>query len=338
MPVNNLQAGAADFARALLSGGAIESDAQLQRQMLYDRQDSGRAELDRKITEALLKRDTRTAQQGYAPALERTLGVDPQTGTDLATLSIGGLAKNIEQVQKYDLRNRALRALQDPELNLAPGNAELAALDGKPLQHVTTQGVNTIENRYSDMPALDLTELGQAQVRATDARAAASSAQANLANVKAAGGGFAPRAGGAGAATGGGIRVLPAGSQNSTPTVERATYSNKQVNEAKAVIRSMLGMGLDPTGYGTRQVADDLADDGEIQVAHRPANSLRFITPRGVQDLPLQAPSTAPVPAPVAQAAAIPPGAIAKLRANSGLAADFEAKYGVPAAQFLSAP
>lgn len=267
---------------ALGGGGQIAADAQAKQQMLYDRQDLGRATLDEKITQALLERDKRTAQQGYGGAYQRQLGIDEQGGIDLANLTIGGAGK-ADDMQKIILRQKALMALQG--MDLAPGNAELAALDGKPLQHLTTQGVNVIANRYGEAPVLDLTQLGEAQVGATNSLAHQRDAAADLSTVKAQAGGFAPRAGG-GAVSG----------VTSTAPGHYNVGGNQAMKQAEAIIHDIQAQGGDPTGSTPRSIARD-ARDGIVDVpAGNPgAEAMRWITPTAVRDVPLPT-SVAPLP------------------------------------------
>lgn len=96
------------------------------------------------------------------------------------------------QMQTYGLKNTAVEALT-PDMGL--GNAALAAIDGKPLKR------NDVDSGYVLDPYVagsgaTATETENAKIGELDARA-------NLSNVKAAGGGFAPktpRSGGSGGA------------------------------------------------------------------------------------------------------------------------------------------
>lgn len=282
--------GAARFAEALFGGGGVEDKARIKQQMLYDQQDSGRAELDRKITQAMLERDKRTAQQSYPGAFQRQLGVDQQGGLDLSSFAIGGLVDNIGQAQQFDQRRRAEAALAAQE-GISPANAILAALEGKPIQNVGIDSGHIIANRYDVAPTIDTTSLEDAKIAATNALAGERSAHAGLYGTQAAAGGFKPSAAKPGITR--------------TDSDGTATYNvpgSKAIEQAKAVISDLIAGGGDPMGYTPASVARDFKDGEARLIAKREPNTVRMITGDGVRDIPL---GGTPAPAVDPQKAAV---------------------------------
>lgn len=329
MPQTALEQGAGSLMQALLGGGRTERNAQLQQQMAYDQADGARADLDRKITEAHLKRDQRNAQQGYAKNFIAT-GMQPDMANMLANAAIGGLASNLQDAQKYDMIHRA-EAAATASGNYTPENAILMAAQGKPLPTAEIDNGYVATGRYGDAPAFDPTSATEAKIAADNALVAQRQASARQHDARSAGGTT-------GAHNGDVVRDVGPGGQ---PVYHR---KGDAYDDASTVLKDAVANGADPMGYSVDSVVRAM-QGGHAATILPPAGpgQMRLITPDAVENVPMTGPTSAAnaivhaatAAAPPAPKAAPPPAAVAFLRAHPGQAAAFEAKYGVPAAMFL---
>lgn len=250
-----ISAGTEDLFAALAGGGAAQEAAKLRQEASYLQTDSATAELDRKITQALLERDKRTAQQSYVSNFEAN-GVTSPVAALLSNAMIGGDA-NLEQAQKYDMRGRAETALAGE--GFTPANAILAALQGKPVEAIDTQGGQNIRGQYTAAPVIEDTAETLSKIVANQARAGASNASANLSNIKADAGGYAPS--------------------------RRATA----IEDAAHILETMRGdPDLDLTGVDARMVADAIKRSGKYTPPLRKPGSIRVIQAERIDDIPVR--------------------------------------------------
>jgi hypothetical protein len=131
---------------ALLQGDEVESAAKAAAELQSMKVAGEHADTDRKITQAYLERDKRVAQKSYQTDMEAA-GLSPQAAKLLSSLAIGGHGSAIDNIQKYDMREDAVPALQAE--GVSPANAILAAMAGRPLDQVKVQGGQIIEDPYA---------------------------------------------------------------------------------------------------------------------------------------------------------------------------------------------
>lgn len=253
-----LYKGGADLMGALVSGGDVEEAA---RGKAYDAllgTQTREATLDSKITQALLQRDKRKAQQETEQNLVG-MGAPPALAKAAADGEIGGLF-NIEQAQKFGLRQQLPGAFEAE--GISPANAIAGALQGKPIPKVTFGGGNQIVGALTGNPVVTPTD---ATAAAIAARQLTSGAQARLSNVKADAGGWNPSTGG-------------------------HRRKGTQMENARAILDAV-GVN-DPgaaMGYSPRDVKEIQAaglDFTPLRAA-RPGE-MRFITPDGVSNVPMR--------------------------------------------------
>jgi hypothetical protein len=259
-----LAGGAEALFGALAGGDQIESMAKQKAQIALLTQQSAEQTLDKKITDALLARDKRKAQQSYQANFEAN-GVAPSTAALISNAMIGGDA-NLEQAQKFDLRARAEPALAAE--GFTPANAILGALAGKPVEGVKLVGGNRIDDIYSDSPTVTPTEAGLATIAATAAQANQRNAAANLSNVKAAAGGFAPERGKDGAGKG-----------TTKKSGARGTLMERAYDLLEAARSDPT---LDVTGIDAKQVSDTIKRNGHWTPPKRQTGTVRLIRPGSI--------------------------------------------------------
>jgi hypothetical protein len=196
MPLNPLvpgplAAGGERLVAALLGGDDAQEAGRRSRQMQIYGEQSAVAGLDRKMTEALLERDKRAAQQAYQSNLE-AVGNAPDSARLLSSLMVGGNGAQIDDVQKYKLRGDALTSMLANPAQYTPENANLIALQGKPVENIDVDGDHVVMGKYGTEPVLDLTRLGETKVASTAAQkeqrlASADASEARAARSRAAG-------------------------------------------------------------------------------------------------------------------------------------------------------
>ena len=262
------QAGRA-LGAALFGGEAIERAARQKEELRLLGVDSGRAELDRKITQAYLERDKRNAQQQYRTGLEAN-GYTPDMAELLSNAMIGGDA-NLEQVQKFDLRRRAEPALIAS--GLTPANAILGALQGKPIPAVDIDGGYEVRGQYGAAPTVSATPGELADIASTQALA-------NQRNVRA---GLLPGESASLVASRAPVAVVGAG----------GTYTGgapKAVKQAEAILADARSdPELDLTGFDLEQVADTMRRTNRFTAPTRKGpNTIRFITADKVEEIAVQ--------------------------------------------------
>lgn len=277
---------------ALMGGDEAEGRARDAATMRALQAQGLHASVEKKVTDAKLAADKRMAQQAYEDNL-RASGFDDTSARLVSGLMVGGNGAQIEQVQKYGLRNDARTALEaDP--NVSTANAILGALAGKPMESVNVEGGQIIRGMYGDAPAIAPTEAHSAQARASDARATASYASADAARARAERTRSSPPIG-AGRGAGGG----------------RGTERERLLAEAKAILDGLQGdPQYDIRGVTLEDVVRDLKKTGEyVPVPARPG-TIKVITSRGNYSVPDgrgRAPAAADKP-PVAGARKAPDG------------------------------
>lgn len=259
-----LAQGGADLFGALVGGQATQDRAQQVAQMRLLQTQTAEQTLDKKITDALLARDKRKAQQSYQTDLEAN-GFDPARAALLSNAMVGGDA-NLEQAQKFDLRARAEPALVDQ--GFTPANAILGALAGKPIQDVKVQGGQVIRDLYGDEPTLTPTDQGLASIAASAALANQRNASAELSNVKAAAGGFAPERGKDGAGKGG-----------TKKSGARGTLMERAYDLLEA---ARTDPTLDVTGIDAKLVSDTIKRSGHWTPPKRQSGQVRLIRPGSI--------------------------------------------------------
>lgn len=172
---NPLASGAEALFGALLGGGATEEAARQKEELRLRQVQLAEATLDDKMTDALLNRDKRKAQQDYRANLKAS-GFGDGAADLVSNLLIGGHGAQIDDVQKYGMRDRAVPALEAQ--GFSPANAILAALDGKPLSEVDVDSGHIIRDRFSASPTVAPTEEMQSRAVENNAQANASDALA----------------------------------------------------------------------------------------------------------------------------------------------------------------
>jgi len=251
-----IAAGTSDLFSALASGGRVQEAAKQKEELRLLQVNSEQAELDRKITQAMLERDKRKSQQEYAKNFEAT-GVAAPMAALLSGAMIGGDA-NLEQAQTYNLRSRAEGALGAE--GFTPANAILGALQGKPIEAIDTQGGQNIRGQFGANPVIEDTAETLSKIVANNARASSSAASADLYRTKADAGGFAP-------------------------TRTRTTA----IEDAAAILNELRSEGkYDMTGVDAKMIADSIKRTGEYKPHLRKPGTLRIIQAGRVEDIPLR--------------------------------------------------
>lgn len=197
-----LAGGAESLVGAFMGGDATQAAAQQKAQLGAYQLQAAEAGIDKKMTDAFLARDKRKALQGVE-AQYVAAGDDPIMAALKASAHIGGFG-NIEQAQRFGLRDTAHRALQaDPNFN--PANAALGALAGKPIAGVANVDGQNVTGIYGDAPVIANSDKTASTIVANRARAGASNAQAGTSNARTrlidtqtAAGGWNPNTGGGG--------------------------------------------------------------------------------------------------------------------------------------------
>lgn len=137
-------------------------------------------------------------------------GMRPEDAAVAASVMRGGMGTDYSSYMQGQLRNQEhgfrQAAFDAPDMSSA--NRALMGVASGPVQLATVEGQNLIGNRLLEGGgSVTTTDQGQAGIAANRALAGQRNASANLSNVRAAAGGFAPRASGGG--SGGGKRTQP---------------------------------------------------------------------------------------------------------------------------------
>jgi hypothetical protein len=291
-----LHGGARSLMGALLQGDEIESAAKSAAELQSMKVAGEHADTDRKITQAYLERDKRVAQKSYQTDMEAA-GLSPQAAKLLSSLAIGGHGSAIDNIQKYDMREDAVPALQAE--GVSPANAILAAMAGRPLDQVKVQGGQIIEDPYAQAPSIRPTEAHAAQAQASMARAGASAASADASRARA----DATR-----------DRMANPGKYRAPGGSGSRGGRGTERERAIEALRQAEADGYDVTGLDARDVLDSWKRTGDWKPRRKGegGGEIRVIGARGTRDIPSGRPAAKAAPTaakpPVAGARKAPDG------------------------------